>query len=515
MPTLLTDMRTMVRNELKDLSADALSARTVDRCESNWVTAQPAKVTVTHDTDTYQEPAASAKMDCAADTLAGLLAYKNLDTPLDLSRFTHLVTWARANVGTSDTLLQVALSPYYKCGQAEVVTLRPNAAGDETNIERQTPASDEHWDKVDDVVPDDAATYLHSQNLSVWERDLYGIPSGLADEHPISQVKVKIRAAGVSTYDHKAKICLKTHGVVYESAEIEIADNEVWTNYEETWVANPNTGAAWTKNEIDALQIGVNEYTASSGNSTKITQVYCEVTYPEQTPELISLPALITNVWNESTVEASLSNLYDVLSVGLQATEALSACIFHLDNIRAARWDYRWTDDELDQHINHAVREYSYHAPDEKTSPIATVDGSQEVDISSLGDIVKVMRVEYPLDNNPQTFPRFSQWGNTLTLESSEVPNGSNCKVYYGALRTLTALATTIPESDTLIIALGSAGYAMRAYASYSPSMAGAGSQTPAYYRTQAETLLARFYDILKKRGRMGKVRNASLYAPL
>ena len=33
--------------------------------------------------------------------------------------------------------------------------LRPNAAGDETNLYIQLPNEGEHWDKVDEVTPDE------------------------------------------------------------------------------------------------------------------------------------------------------------------------------------------------------------------------------------------------------------------------------------------------------------------------------------------------------------------------
>jgi len=44
--------------------------------------------------------------------------------------------------------------------------LRPNAAGDVTNISSQNPASGEHCDKVDEVTADDWSTYVYTSNTS-------------------------------------------------------------------------------------------------------------------------------------------------------------------------------------------------------------------------------------------------------------------------------------------------------------------------------------------------------------
>lgn len=39
-------------------------------------------------------------------------------------------------------------------GTTNTTVLRPNAAGDETNVQSQLPASGAHWDKVDEATPD-------------------------------------------------------------------------------------------------------------------------------------------------------------------------------------------------------------------------------------------------------------------------------------------------------------------------------------------------------------------------
>ena len=46
--------------------------------------------------------------------------------------------------------------------------------------------------------------------------------------------------------------------------------------------------------------------------------------------------------------------------------------------------DYRWTNDELDRHIAHAVKDFSEPMPDEQKAAKPTTAGSTAVDISDL-----------------------------------------------------------------------------------------------------------------------------------
>ncbi|OGN91791.1 MAG: hypothetical protein A2Z75_07820 [Chloroflexi bacterium RBG_13_50_10] len=71
---------------------------------------------------------------------------------------------------------------------------------------------------------------------------------------------------------------LKTHGVVYNGTE-ESTSNAAFVTKSYQWTQNPNTNAAWTWAEIDALQIGIELKTASSRDSAACTQVYVVVEY--------------------------------------------------------------------------------------------------------------------------------------------------------------------------------------------------------------------------------------------
>ena len=121
---------------------------------------------------------------------------------------------------------------------------------------------------------------------------------------------------------------------------------------------------------------------------------------------------------------------------------------------------YQWSDEELTRHINHAVKELSERMPLPAKATLPTVSSSREVDTSSLTDRIMVEAVEYPADEPPAKYQRFSIWGNTLTIISGDEPDGSNCYIYYGKLHTLDANGSTVPSKYEDLVATGACGYA-------------------------------------------------------
>ncbi|MDD5288078.1 MAG: hypothetical protein PHY28_03065, partial [Dehalococcoidales bacterium] len=73
--------------------------------------------------------------------------------------------------------------------------------------------------------------------------------------------------------------------------------------------------------------------------------------------------------------------------------------------------NYRWTNDELDRHIAHAVKDYSESVPYEQKATKSTTAGSREIDVSTLSDRIMVSAVEYPVGNFPVRYQRFALWG--------------------------------------------------------------------------------------------------------
>jgi len=138
-------------------------------------------------------------------------------------------------------------------------TIRPNANGDEING-AQYPDSGYFYDKVDDVTPDELDTYIYnneSEPQVSWMRSLFHLNNptvrGIINKITVYARMRVIGSSGVTGY---GRICIKTHGTVYETGNIELSQS--FTNYSQVYSVNPYTGSQWTWSEIDNLQAGVN-----------------------------------------------------------------------------------------------------------------------------------------------------------------------------------------------------------------------------------------------------------------
>jgi hypothetical protein len=177
--------------------------------------------------------------------------------------------------------------------------------------------------------------------------------------------------------------------------------------------------------------------------------------------------------------------------------------------------NYRWSNDELDRHIAHAVKEFSEAIPYEQKATKATTAGSREIDISSLTGRIMVQAVEYLVDKFPKRYQRFSLWGNTITQLGDEVPDGSNAYIYYGKLHTLDVSTSTIPTNLEDLVATGAEGYAAVEWAVYAVNRVNvSGTMTPSEFLAWGNEKLNFFRQELKKLGRKNKVRLSQLYKP-
>ena len=177
--------------------------------------------------------------------------------------------------------------------------------------------------------------------------------------------------------------------------------------------------------------------------------------------------------------------------------------------------NYRWTNDELDRHIAHAVKDFSEALSLEQKTTKATTSGSRELDISSLSGRVTVEAMEYPVDKFPKRYQRFALWGDTLTLLGSEIPDGSNAYIYYGKLHTLDVSTSTIPDKFEDLIATGAGGYAAIEWATYAINRVNVGgTMTPEGFLNWGRERLDYFRKELKRLGRRNRIRVRSLYKP-
>jgi len=177
--------------------------------------------------------------------------------------------------------------------------------------------------------------------------------------------------------------------------------------------------------------------------------------------------------------------------------------------------NYRWTDDELNRHIAHALKDFSGAIPLQQKATLATTSGSREITITGLTNRVMIEAVEYPLGQFPPSYQMFALWNDTLTLLSATVPDGSNCSIYYGQLHTLDISGSTIPAQYDDLVVTGACGYAAIELAGFTINQVNTGGiNTPGDWAACGQAKLDFFRMELKRLGRKNRVRVKQLYVP-
>jgi hypothetical protein len=176
--------------------------------------------------------------------------------------------------GSFDTLTET------NTGQTTTETLRPTGLGGITQLSRSGASA--NWDCVDEVSSDGDSTYVYSTSTS-YQRDTYATQDHTPGSGTISSVSIYIRARE-NVFDGYARTIIGTHGINYESSDLALTSS--YADYSSTYATNPNTGAAWTWGEADAVECGVALRTTVSGYSARCTQVWIVVSYTPTNYEL-------------------------------------------------------------------------------------------------------------------------------------------------------------------------------------------------------------------------------------
>lgn len=177
--------------------------------------------------------------------------------------------------------------------------------------------------------------------------------------------------------------------------------------------------------------------------------------------------------------------------------------------------NYRWSNDELDRHIAHTVKELSEAVPLPVKATLPTTPGSREIDISSLIDRIVVEAVEYPVGRFPPHYQQFALWGDVLSLSGDETPDGSNACIYHGKLHTLDTESSTIPSYLEDLVATGACGYAAVEWAAFAINRVNiGGTVTPDEFLKWGREKLSYFRNELRRLGRRNRARLNQLYKP-
>ena len=146
--------------------------------------------------------------------------------------------------------------------------MRPVGSG--TASELSTENCSNGWQCVDESTSDGDGTYVKGSG-SNWKYDLYDTQDHSAGSGTIDSVIIYTNAKGDGG-GKKAMTYLRTNSSNYSGSSHNTTSSYV--TYSTTYATNPNTSAAWTWTEIDALEIGT-----GIKKTAYVTQVWVEVYY--------------------------------------------------------------------------------------------------------------------------------------------------------------------------------------------------------------------------------------------
>jgi len=170
-----------------------------------------------------------------------------------------------------------------------------------------------------------------------------------------------------------------------------------------------------------------------------------------------------------------------------------------------------WTTAELDQHIQDALRDLSHRIPRERNTSIATTAGSRDVSLATLTERVRIVAVEWPEANDPKSFVDFSEWADTLRINSAAVPDGSNCTIYWQSLHSINGTDTLPEDYDDALVHAAAARACDQQATDTTNTLPTGGPGSAADWRRLAAHFRQRYEErVTPRRG----VRRRRLYAP-
>ena len=93
--------------------------------------------------------------------------------------------------------------------------------------------------------------------------------------------------------------------------------------------------------------------------------------------------------------------------------------------------NYRWTDNELDRHIQRTLEEVSIASSREMKATLTTTADSRELSLATLTDLISIEAAEYPTGKYPPVYIGFSVWAGTCVRVS--IRSGSRRLPYSAA----------------------------------------------------------------------------------
>jgi len=167
-------------------------------------------------------------------------------------------------------IVMLLLIPCFTFGQS--VTIRPSGDGYYIGL---TPSTGSAWQCIDESVANDLTDYVYG--IYGDECHFTHTSAGLTGTETITSVTLGFKAitTGGTAYINPSYYINSTTYYSIDAATVSTS----WVIYEETLTTSPDTGIAWTKAEIDAMQIGFYASYFGDPDEVRITQLYAIINY--------------------------------------------------------------------------------------------------------------------------------------------------------------------------------------------------------------------------------------------
>ena len=157
-------------------------------------------------------------------------------------------------------------------------TIRPNANGDSSQCIGSDANSTNNYQLIDESSANDADyVYALVGNLCL---DLYNIPStAIPVGATINKITFYARFREDTSGVDVCEFAYKSDGTVYYSPKPNVTTS--WAEYSWEQTTNQKTSAAWTIDDINALQIGVRVYSEYKVSNGTCSQLWIVIDYTE------------------------------------------------------------------------------------------------------------------------------------------------------------------------------------------------------------------------------------------
>ena len=159
--------------------------------------------------------------------------------------------------------------------------LRPNANGDNSECLGSDSNSTDNYQLIDESSANDADYVDANTTEANWYLDLYNLPStAIPAGSTINKITIYGRLAEPLNGNDYGKFAYKSGGTTYYSSAPNVTTSLAEYSWEQT--TNQKTSAAFTIDEINALQIGVSLYQGTKGNGWgRCSQLWIVIDYTE------------------------------------------------------------------------------------------------------------------------------------------------------------------------------------------------------------------------------------------